>query len=55
MFLFLLFAAMWSTRQLRTRLTQAWEHSALPEEELLDFVARIQREVTETLRDTLEG
>lgn len=40
--------------QLRTRLKQALEHSNLPDKELLEFVARIQREVTSKLRNTLE-
>jgi DNA mismatch repair protein MSH4 len=39
--------------QLRTQLTQAMEHSALPDPELLGYFARIQRETVGTLRSTL--
>ena len=39
--------------QLRTQLTQAVEHSMLPDQELLQYFARIQREVVTSLRDTL--
>ena len=39
--------------QLRTQLTQAVEHSTLPDRELLEHFARIQRETVAALRDTL--
>jgi hypothetical protein len=39
--------------QLRTQLTQAVEHSMLPDPELLEYFARIQRETVAALRDTL--
>ncbi|KAF9648246.1 hypothetical protein BDM02DRAFT_3096843 [Thelephora ganbajun] len=39
--------------RLRTQLTQAVEHSTLPDRELLEHFARIQRETVASLRDTL--
>ena len=39
--------------QLRTQLTQAVEHSMLPDQELLEHFARIQREMVAALHDTL--
>jgi hypothetical protein len=39
--------------QLRAQLTQVVEHSMLPDRELLQYFARIQREVVASLRDTL--
>ncbi|KAF9781104.1 muts domain V-domain-containing protein [Thelephora terrestris] len=39
--------------RLRTQLTQAAEHSMLPDRELLDYFSRIQRETVATLRSTL--
>jgi len=39
--------------RLRTQLTQAVEHSMLPDRELLEHFARIQRETVSALRDTL--
>ncbi|KAG7090616.1 hypothetical protein E1B28_009718, partial [Marasmius oreades] len=32
--------------RLRTQLTQAYEHSALPDKELLDYIARFQTDIT---------
>ncbi|CCM03700.1 uncharacterized protein FIBRA_05846 [Fibroporia radiculosa] len=39
--------------RLRTQLTQALNHSALPDLELTEFLARIQKEVVHVLHDTL--
>lgn len=39
--------------QLRTQLTQILEHSQLPEKELLEYLARFQRDITKVLRETL--
>jgi len=35
--------------RLRTQLGQALEHSTLPEEDLLDYVRRIQRDIVQVL------
>ncbi|KAH8101458.1 muts domain V-domain-containing protein [Cristinia sonorae] len=39
--------------RLKTQLTQALDHSALPEEDLRAYIARFQREITKTLHETL--
>ncbi|KAI0075934.1 hypothetical protein K474DRAFT_1645947 [Panus rudis PR-1116 ss-1] len=39
--------------RLRTQLTQALDHSSLPNQDLRNYVARFQREITTVLHDTL--
>ncbi|KZT68826.1 hypothetical protein DAEQUDRAFT_751159 [Daedalea quercina L-15889] len=39
--------------RLRAQLTQAFEHSTLPDEELATYLGRLQRDVTQTLKQTL--
>jgi len=39
--------------QLRTQLTQALDHSSLPDEDLAAYLARFQKEITQVLHDTL--
>ncbi|KZT09019.1 uncharacterized protein LAESUDRAFT_742230 [Laetiporus sulphureus 93-53] len=39
--------------RLRTQLTQALDHSTLPDAELADYIARFQRDITQVLHDTL--
>lgn len=39
--------------QLHTQLNQALDHSSLPEEELVAYLARLQRDFMKTLKDTL--
>lgn len=39
--------------QLRTQLTQAYEHSELPERELTEYLARLQKDIVKVLRETL--
>jgi len=39
--------------QLRTQLIQALDHSTLPDEDLLTYVARFQHDIVELLDDTL--
>ncbi|KAI5118520.1 hypothetical protein M0805_007689 [Coniferiporia weirii] len=39
--------------RLRVQLTQAFDHSALPDQELLAYLARFQREIAEVLRGSL--
>ncbi|EMD41395.1 hypothetical protein CERSUDRAFT_41819 [Gelatoporia subvermispora B] len=39
--------------RLKTQLTQALEHSTLPEEDLVAYLARLQKDVTKTLHETL--
>ena len=41
-----------SLRQLRTQLTQALEHSALPDEELLAYIGRFQNEIAKVFLHT---
>ncbi|TFY64075.1 hypothetical protein EVJ58_g2871 [Rhodofomes roseus] len=38
---------------LRTQLTQAFQHSTLPDEELAAYLGRIQKDITQVLRATL--
>ena len=42
-----------TTWQLRTQLTQALEHSALPEEDLLAYITRFQKDITRVIHATL--
>ncbi|OBZ78578.1 MutS 4 [Grifola frondosa] len=42
-----------SLLQLRTQLTQALNHSSLPNEELAAYLARFQKDITKVLHDTL--
>ncbi|EIW86225.1 hypothetical protein CONPUDRAFT_45677 [Coniophora puteana RWD-64-598 SS2] len=39
--------------KLKTQLTQAYEHSQLPDEELVAYLAKLQREMVKVLHDTL--
>ncbi|OSX68008.1 hypothetical protein POSPLADRAFT_1128862 [Postia placenta MAD-698-R-SB12] len=39
--------------RLRTQLTQALDHSTLPDEELAAYLARFQKDITQVLHDTL--
>ncbi|KAG1741768.1 muts domain V-domain-containing protein [Suillus paluster] len=43
----------WLYPQLHSQLNQALDHSALPEEELVGYLARLQRDFMKTLKDTL--
>ena len=39
--------------QLRTQLTQAFEHSNLPDDDFLTYIGRFQKDIAEVLQDTL--
>ena len=39
--------------KLRTQLSQAYEHSALPEKDLRNYLATLQREIAQLLRSSL--
>jgi DNA mismatch repair protein MSH4 len=43
------------TLKLRTQLKQAFEHSALPDAELAEYLAKIQRDVVVSLGSVLDG
>jgi DNA mismatch repair protein MSH4 len=45
--------ATYNILQLRTQLTQALDHSALPDMELKAYLARIQKDVTKVLKEAL--
>ena len=40
--------------KLRTQLTQALDHSTLPEEDLRTYLAKLQHDIVEVLGETLE-
>lgn len=40
--------------QLRTQLTQAYQHSTLPDQELAEYLLRFQKEIAQVLQATMD-